>query len=249
MVEMKRFSLLTAALIPIALGLVSASASAKIVELGATSTPVAKPACPPNTPPVSCLIVLARTTALQSTSDGVVNPTTVKKAGWIVSFTVGLSQLSTSAKTEKGFLHQLDVRFGGTPQVAITVLKPGPNHTFTVAGQTPLFHVLPYLGQLLTMPLSLPPNFTQFSPLPVKPGEMIGLTVPTWAPVLSYNLTANKFAYRQSRKANCTHVAGSETAQMSIGASTQYLCNYGGTRVEYSASEITNQPFPKQYVH
>ena len=33
---------------------------------------------------------------------------------------------------------------------------------------------------------------------------MIGLTVPTWAPVLSYNLNASKFAYRQSRKANCS---------------------------------------------
>jgi hypothetical protein len=249
MVMMKRFSLLTAALVPIALGLASAPASAKIVELGATSTPLAKPACPPNTPPAKCFIVLTRTTALQSNSDGVLNPTTVKKAGWIVSFTLGLSQLSTNAKTEKGFLHQLDVAYGGTPQVAITVLKPGPKHKFTVAGQTPLFHVLPYLGQLLTMPLSLPPNFTQFTPLAVKPGELIGLTVPTWAPVLSYNLTSNKFAYRQSRKANCKNAAGGETAQMSIGANTQYLCNYAGTRVEYSASEITNQPYPKKYVH
>jgi len=109
--------------------------------------------------------------------------------------------------------------------------------------------VLPYLGQLLTMPLSLPPNFTQFNPLPVKPGEVVGLTVPTWAPVLSYNHTSNKFAYRQSRKANCKNAAAGETAQMSIGANTQYLCSYAGTRVEYSASEITNQPFPKKYVH
>jgi hypothetical protein len=249
MVMMKRFSLLTAALVPIALGLASAPASAKIVELGATSTPLARPACPPNTPPAKCFIVLTRTTALQSNSDGVLNPTTVKKAGWIVSFTIGLSQLSTNAKTEKGFLHQLDVTYGGTPQVAITVLKPGPKHKFTVAGQTPLFHVLPYLGQLLTMPLSLPPNFTQFTPLAVKPGELVGLTVPTWAPVLSYNLTSNRFAYRQSRKANCKNAAGAETAQMSIGANTQYLCSYAGTRVEYSASEITNQPFPKKYVH
>jgi hypothetical protein len=249
MVMMKRFSLLTAALVPIALGLVSAPASAKLVELGATNTPLARPACPPNTPPAKCFIVLTRTTALQSVSDSVVNPTTVQTAGWIVSFTVGLSQLSTNATTEKGFLHQLDVTYGGTPQIAITVLKRGPKHQFTVAGQTPLFHVLPYLGQLLTMPLSLPPNFTQFNPLPVKPGEVVGLTVPTWAPVLSYNLTSNKFAYRQSRKANCKNAAAGETAQMSIGANTQYLCSYAGTRVEYSASEITNQPFPKKYVH
>jgi hypothetical protein len=249
MVMMKRFSLLTVALVPIALGLASAPASAKIVELGATSTPLAKPACPPNTPPANCFIVLTRTTALQTVSDSVLNPTTVKKAGWIVSFTVGLSQLTTNAKSEKSFLHQLDVAYGGTPQVAITVLKPGPKHKFTVAAETPLFHVLPYLGQLLQMPLSLPPNFAQFTPLAVKPGELIGLTVPTWAPVLSYNLTPSKFVYRQSRMANCTHTPGGQTAQLAAGNNTRYLCTFSGTRVEYSATEITNQPFPKHYVH
>jgi len=192
MMMLKRFSLLAAALVPIALGLVPSAASARIVELGAT-TPLAKPACPPNTPPAKCFIVLTRTTAVQSKSDGVVDPTAVKRPGWIVAFSVGLAQLSNNIKTEKSFLHQLDVSFGGTPQVAITVLKPGPKHKFTVVAETPLFHVLPYLGQLLQLPLSAPPNFTQFKPLAVKPGEVIGLTVPTWAPVLSYNLTSNQF--------------------------------------------------------
>jgi hypothetical protein len=249
MVMMKRFSLLTAALVPIALGLVSSPASARLVELGATATPLAKPACPPNTPPAQCFIVLARTTAVQSTSDGVVNPTTVRRAGWIISFSVGLAQLSTNTKTEKTLLHQLDVSFGGTPQVAITVLKPGPKHKFTVVAETPLFHVLPYLGQLLQMPLSLPPNFTQFKPLAVKPGEVIGLTVPTWAPVLSYNLTPSKFVYRQSRSTKCKVGGAGATAQLAVGDHTQYLCTYTGTRVEYSATEVTNVPFPKNYVH
>jgi hypothetical protein len=249
MMMMKRFSLLTAALVPIALGLASAPASARIVELGATATPLAKPACPPNTPPAKCFIVLARTTAVQSTSDGVVNPTTVRRAGWIIGFTVGLAQLSTNNKTEKSFLHQLDTAFGGTPQVAITVLKPGPKHKFTVVAETPLFHVLPYLGQLLQMPLSLPPAFTQFKPLVVKPGEVIGLTVPTWAPVLSYNLTPSKFVYRQSRTTNCKVGGAGATAQLTVGDNAHYLCSYAGTRVEFSATEITNQPYPKHFVH
>jgi hypothetical protein len=249
MMMMKRFSLLAAALVPIALGLVPSAASARIVELGATSTPLAKPACPPNTPPAKCFIVLTRTTAVQSKSDGVVDPTAVKRPGWIVAFSVGLAQLSSNIKTEKSFLHQLDVSFGGTPQVAITVLKPGPKHKFTVVAETPLFHVLPYLGQLLQLPLSAPPNFTQFKPLAVKPGEVIGLTVPTWAPVLSYNLTSNQFAYRQSRTSNCKNAAAVETAQLSVNNSTQYLCSYSGTRVQYSATEITDVPFPKHYVH
>ena len=112
-----------------------------------------------------------------------------------------------------------------------------------------MFHVIPFLGSVLDEPLSLPPNFTQFTALPVKAGEVIGLTVPTWAPVLTYNLTSSKFSYRQSRRANCNNAAAAQTAQLAVGAHAQYLCSYGGTRVEYSATEVVNTPYPKKYVH
>jgi len=39
------------------------------------------------------------------------------------------------------------------------------------------------------------------------------------------------------------------TAQLTVGANTQYLCTYGGTRVEYSATEDTTTSYPKTYVH
>jgi hypothetical protein len=101
---------------------------------------------------------------------------------------------------------------------------------------------------VLQEPLSLPPTFTTMTALPVKKGEVIGLTVLTWAPVLTYNLTASKYSYRQSRRANCTNPPGSQTAQTTVNASQQYLCNYTGTRVQYSATEVVNQPYPKTYV-
>ncbi len=245
---MKRFSLLTAAVLA---GVASSPAStlASIVELGQTKTPIAAPSCPRGVAPANCRIILTRTTAIESASDGVSYPTKVKKAGWIVAFTVGLSKLSTKTATERSFLHSLDQNFGGTPQLALTVLKPGPKNRYTVAAQSATFHLIPFLGQVLQQPLSLPPNFTSFTALPVKPGEVIGLTVPTWAPVLSYNLSTAKFAYRQSRMANCTKTAGGQTAQTSVGASTRYLCSYPGTRVQYSATEVVNQPYPKSYVH
>jgi hypothetical protein len=249
MVNMKRTFLVIAALIALASALAAASASAQIIEVGATATPVAAPTCPAGVSPANCFIILTRTTALQTVSDSVVLPTKVKKAGWLVAFTVGLSKLSTNAKTEKKYLHILDQAYGGTPQVALTVLKPGPKNQYTVSAESSIFHVEPYLGQVFQTPLSLPPTFSAFTPLPVTPGEVIGLTVPTWAPILSYNLTASKFAYRQSRMANCKNAAGAQTAQLAVGASTNYQCNYTGTRVEYSATEVTNQPYPKSYVH
>jgi hypothetical protein len=250
MLQMKRSSLVTAALTAIALALVPASASAQIVELGASpAAPVISPACPKGVSPANCFIILTRTTALQTVTAGFTSPTKVTKAGWIVAFTVGLSKLSSNAVTERKYLKILDAAYNGTPRVALTVLKPGPNHRYTVTAESPIFHILPYLGEVLQLPLSLPPTFSQFNALPVAPGDVIGLTVPTWAPVLSYNLTPSQYAYRQSRTANCKNAAASETAQLSIGASAQYLCSYTGTRVEYSATEVTNQPYPKNYVH
>ncbi|HEY2318183.1 MAG TPA: hypothetical protein VGH67_07780 [Solirubrobacteraceae bacterium] len=246
---MKRFSLATAAGLAV-LGLIApGSASAQMLELGqTTSSPITAPSCPTGVAASQCLIILTRTTAVQSNTNGLLDPTKVKKAGWIVGFTIGLSKLSSDTKTELGYIHGLDQQYGGTPQVALSVLRPSTHNKYTVAAQSAVFHLIPFLGQVLEEPLSLPPAFTTLTALAVKPGDVIGLTVPTWAPVLSYNLTASKYSYRQSRRANCTHPPGSQTAQMTVGASQQYLCNYTGTRVEYSATEIVNQPYPKTYV-
>jgi hypothetical protein len=245
---MKRFSLALAAGL-CAFGVLAGVASAQIVELGQTSsTPVAAPACPPNVSLANCLIVLTRTTAVQTETNGVLNPTKVTKDGWIVAFTVGLSKLTSDAKTELGLLKGLDAKFGGPPQLILSVLKPGPKNKYTVVAQSATFHVLPFLGSVLQEPLSQPPTFTTMTALPVKKGDVIGLTVLTWAPVLTYNLTSNKYSYRQSRRANCIHAAGSQTAQTTLNSTQQYLCDYTGTRVQYSATEVVNQPYPKTYV-
>jgi hypothetical protein len=246
---MKRFSLAVAAGLGALCLLGPGVASAQIVELGQTSgSPVAAPACPSGVALANCLIVLTRTTAVQTESNGVVNPTKVTKDGWIVAFTVGLSNLTPNAKTELSLLKGLDAKYGGPPQIVLSVLKPGRRNKYTVVAQSATFHVLPYLGSVLQQPLSLPPTFSTMTALPVKKGDVVGLTVLTWAPVLTYNLTAGKYSYRQSRRANCVHAAGSQTAQTTLNSSQQYLCSYTGTRVQYSATEIVNQPYPKTYV-
>lgn len=246
---MKRFSLVTAGLVAAGLAVLPGVADAKIVEVGQTPTPIASPSCPKGVSPSQCFIILTRTTAIQATSDGITNPTIVKNNGWIVAFTVGLSELSTNATTEHNYLKTLDTAYGGTPQLALTVLAPGPNHKYTVAAQSPTYHLTPFLGMVLQEPLSLPPTFATFTALPVKAGDVIGLTVPTWAPVLTYNLSSTQFVYRQSRMTNCKNAAGEQTAQITVGESTRYRCEYSGTRVEYTATEITNTQYPKQYVH
>ena len=247
--DMKRFPLAIAAGVSALCLIAPGVASAQIVELGQTSSsPVAAPSCPPGVSLSHCLIVLPRTTAVQTETNGVLNPTKVTKDGWIVAFTVGLSRLTSNASTELSLLKGLDAHWGGPPQIVLTALKPGPKNMYTVAALSATFHVLPFLGSVLQQPLSQPPTFTTMTAVPVKKGEVVGLTVLTWAPVLTYNLTASKYSYRQSRRANCINPPGTQTAQTTINSSQQYLCNYTGTRVQYSATEVVNQPYPKTYV-
>jgi hypothetical protein len=209
--------------------------------LGATKTPVTPPVCPTK----ACNIVLTRSTGLETLRDGASYPTTVKYAGTIVAFTVGLAKLSNNAKTALSDIQHLDASYGGPPEAGITVLKPGlPGHGsnyLTVVATSPMFHVQPFLGYNVEIPLA-----TQ---IPVVPGELVALTVPTWAPVLSYNLPTKEFSYRQSRKSNCANPGSFNNAQLTIGQNRNYGCVYPGTRVEYSATEITTPPIPKHYVH
>lgn len=224
--------------------LVPAAASAQAVELGQTTTPLAAPHCVKGDTLAECKIVLTRTTGLAATSDGVINPTRVNREGWIVSFTVGLSRLVGNAKKRAQIIKGLDAQYGGAPELALSVLKPGPNNTFTVVAQSGTYPLTPYLGQLLQQPLSIPPRFTSFTALPVIRGDVIGLTIPTWAPVLSYGLPTSAFSYRQSRRANCNNPAAAQTAQTRTGQTGTYNCYYTGTRMQYSATEITDTKEP-----
>ena len=233
MPEMKRICLLAAAVAALGVLFAPAAASAQVIELGATSTPLVAPSCPAGVSPANCKIVLTQVTALETIRDGVAYPTTVKKPGSIVAFTVGLSRLAADTATARADIHFLDQTYGGTTRAAITVLRPkGAKklRNWTVVAESPVFHLQPYLGQVVQ--LTLP------APLPVEKGDVVGLTIPTWAPVLSIQLPSSKFAYRQGRARNCGTPPATNQAQ-AVKQTATYKCNYAGTRVEYSATEVT----------
>jgi hypothetical protein len=235
--NMKRSLLATAGAVALC-GLLPAVADATITELGATTSPLIAPACPKGLPTSQCLIILTRVTALETIRDNIAYPSKVKQAGRVVAFTVGLSALSTNAATALSDAKFLDKTYGGDAQVGITVLKPVGKKTawtWQVVAQSPLVDVQPYLGQVVQFPLT--------TTIPVVRGEAIALTTPTWAPVLSIDLSSSHFAYRQSRSNNC-FPPNPPQAQLNIGQSARYVCDYPGTRVEYSATEVTNPVAP-----
>ena len=226
-----RLAVLGALLLGVAFS--SAPASAQIIELGATTTPLAVPTCPVGVTKANCTIILTETTAIATLSDAMAYPTTVKTAGRIVAYTVGMAKLAKSDITG------LNARYGGTSQVMLTVLAPGKSRFYSVVAQSPMQHAEPYFGGVVQFPLT--------TTLPVVAGDVVALTVPTWAPVLSIGLPNKSFQYRASRSTGCTNFAF-QTAQLTIGDNTQYRCFYNGTRVQYSVTEITTPVVPKDAV-
>jgi hypothetical protein len=241
----------------VAVVLVPAVASAQELQIGVTASPLISPTCPSGLPANQCTIVLTQVTAYETKRDGIKDPTTIKKSGVLASFTVGLSGTSTITAKDITYLNKVH---GGPAEVQLTVLQPTGtinNPSYRVAAESPVYLVRGLLGQIAEFPL--------VAPLPVVRGEVVALTVPTWAPVLSFDLDTSKFSYSQSRTkmkvssttgtgttttttttttkastvSSCNTPAAANLAQLTIGQLSNYTCNYPGTRVEYSALEIT----------
>lgn len=240
---MRRFLSAVVAIAALTPALTAAPASATVLELGASATnPLVAPSCPPGVTSANCRIILTQVTALETLTAGGAYPTTIKKAGYLVAFTVGLSRLDKNFTNATNAVHYLNAAYGGPPRAGITVLGVKGNkklRNFQVLHRSPQAKLQPYLGQVAQFPIT--------TPIPVVPNEVVALTTSTWAPVLSFDLAAKQYAYRQSRNANCGNAA-SNNAQIQVNQVAQYECNYGGTRVEYSVTEVTTPVPPKTQI-
>jgi hypothetical protein len=234
---MRRHFLLAAlAVVTIGVALAPASTSGQVIDLGGqTGTPVTAPSCPPGVAPANCNIILERVTALATIRDGHSYPTKATKSGRIVAFSVGLSSLSSSKSARQSDINFLNQKYGGDAQVAIAVLKHvgKGGQKWQVVQESSYFHVVRFLGQVAEIPL--------VTSLAIKPGEVVALTTPTWAPVLSINVPKKQFAYRQSRQGTTKECGqpGAQNRAQKVGQATNYQCKDAGTRIEYSAAEVT----------
>ena len=217
---MKCFPAVAAA--SMALALIPGSASAKVIEIGETPTK-AVPACPA----APCLAV-SRTTGYQAkvgTNRGLM---TVPANGRIVAWTIGLSQPSPAQV--KFFTREL----GGPAQAGLTVLKVGKYLNDTVKASGPLVSLAPYFGSFAQFPLA--------EAIPVRKGDLIALTVPTWAPALQVGLGGDT-SWRASRPRNKCKDNKTQTAQLEVGDKQQYYCLYRTARLVYTATLVT---YPKK---
>ena len=90
----------------------------------------------------------------------------------------------------------------------------------------------PFLGSNVTFALD--------QPLIVKTGNIIALTIPTWAPAFAVGLTDNSGwrASRQTDKCTKTPDIKESHPQQKVGTDKQYGCFYKTARLLYTATVV-----------
>lgn len=222
MTRLLRIPLLSVAL---ALG-AAAPASARVVELGtAPGDGKAKPSCPGN----PCLSV-TRTTGFQATAGDRRNQFAAPSTGRVVAVTVALGRPSAS---QISFFNR---QAGGTPRLRVAVLRPVGNANarvpqYRLNAQSDDFAVQSYFGQTIQIPL--------YTTLLVRRGDVIALTVPTWAPILAVDDLSNSFAWRSSRSAPCSTNPERQPPHTMAGSTDSYFCLYRPAMLTYSVTMVT----------
>lgn len=203
--------------------LAPAGASAKMIQIGGSPTEQGNPTCPGK----PCLAI-TRTTGYQEAGLRS-NPYLVTQPGSIVAMTIALGSPS------KAQISFFDKQFGPA-SARLTILHPRSrrknNFYFVVRGQSDVFQLKSYFGKTV--------DFAMKTAIPVVKGDLVGLTAPSWAPVLASGLSNNS-TWRASRGPPCNSndTTFKQTARQRIGQVAQYACQYKTARLTYSALEVS----------
>jgi hypothetical protein len=222
-------ALLAAACVALACAAAPSAASAKIVEVGQAPTE-AVPTCPAS----PCLAV-SRTTGYQAKVVDSREHYVIPANGRIVAFSI---RLGAPNKRQIKFFEE---NFGKA-SAGLSVIRRGDRLFGRIVGASPVFQLSDYFGQTVQFPLD--------RAIKVEKGNIIGLTVPTWAPALT-TLIEDGSSWRASRGLKSCDDTDRQTAQSTVGALTQYRCLYRA-RLTYTATLITdpkpNKPAKKTTV-
>jgi hypothetical protein len=198
-----------------------AGSLAKLSEVGVIpeTTPPSTPSCPS-----SCLAV-TRTTGFQVKVASTRSLVAAPREGTVVAWTITLGKPNA---TQVKFFNANE---GGTASAAIAILapQPKPNLTYKLVAQSPPVQLTKYFGKTVQFPLA--------TTLQVKKGDVIALTVPTWAPALALGFT-NETSWRASRPRSQCSSTSAQSAQQTE-TSVQYYCLYRQARLTYSATLIS----------
>jgi hypothetical protein len=203
---------------------VPAVAPATLAEVGVippTTSPETVPSCPTS----PCLAV-SRTTGFQLKVGKNTTLMTVPRNGSIVAWTIMLGKPNA---TQIKFFNANE---GGAAEAGIAILRAQkkPNLTWKLLASSPTVKLQPYFGKTAQFPLE--------RTIAVKKGDVVAMTVPTWAPALALGFGKDT-SWRASRaKSQCASTSAQST-HTSIGSNVTYFCLYQTARLTYSATLIS----------
>jgi hypothetical protein len=214
-------AVLLVALLVLAAGATAANVEKTSVILGNTST-VPDPSCPD----LPCQAV-GSVTGFQVSNDQTKLPFAVPNDGTITAWTLTLAQPTNS---QRSFFNGF---FGTPPEARLSILHrvPGTNPPrYNLRRQGAIKVLSPYLGQTVRFG----------SNLEVEKGDIVGITVPTWAPAFAQNLPTEN-VWRASRApgtcTNSTDIRQGEP-QQTVGTRATYGCKYSTARLLYTATLV-----------
>lgn len=211
------------------------SAPLRLVVLGKTSSSPS-PACPAKSRVIGGQTIVVKecqavgkATIFQSLAGDTVKPYLAPFDGKIVSWSITLSKPTGK---ERKFFNDF---YGSPSQARIGVLRKVPNEkppVYKLVRQSPVQQLNGYFGHTVTFALDHPLNVVE--------GQMIGLTLPTWAPNWAINLSDNNTwrSSRQSDKCADDKIKDFSHPQVRIGSKRQYGCYFTNSRFLYTATLV-----------
>src|SRR4051794_25097232 len=202
-------------------GAASAAPARTTVVLGATAT-TPNPNCPNE-----CRGIVSSTGFQVSTEQGKL-PFKVPFDGSVTAWTLTLGQPTNA---QRAFFNN---SYGRPPEAHLAVLKrvPGTDPPiYRLRRQSPIRVLSPYLGSTVKFKLG--------NPLKVLKGDIIALSVPTWAPAFSDGLSTSD-KWRASREEG--RCGGGSAAmgrpQQKLNSKREYGCTYETARLLYTATVV-----------
>jgi hypothetical protein len=193
---------------------------------------VANASCPAN-----CLVE-ADVTGIQTSIGKIGNPFVVPQDGNLIAWSIKLG------KPKKPDRRAFNREFG-TPTARIAVLKPvtgkGGTPRYKLLRQSPVENLGPFFAKTTTFQLT--------TPLPVKANQVVGLTIPSWAPALAVSQGGSSrwLASRRptAKRGRCTDDEGRANVdagapQVKKGHQQPYGCTYQNARLLYSATFVSS---------
>lgn len=180
----------------------------------------------PSCPEMPCQAV-GSTTGFQVSNSQSNLPFLVPDDGVVKSWTLTLAQPTNQ---QRSFFNGF---FGMPPQAQLAILRrvPGtqpPRHNLRAKSSIQV--LTPYLGETVRFGTSLR----------VRKGDVIGLTIPTWAPAFAQGLSA-KNVWRASREpGECTDTTDVRQGepQERLNSRATYGCKYSTARLLYTATVV-----------